>query len=912
MVGNIAEVDEKYRVGKKYPSGILQEDRSRSTHDRPENQQAHLLDYLEILKRRKWIIISFFVLIVGSVAAVSFFKTPQYEATAQILLGGKPTPMNLHGNSSERLPERNLYYQTQINLLDTPTLARFVINDLGLDKIFALENDVQDLMPNAIAKNQPDGSSSEADTPIDQDAAYKFRSKVLRWYQGHLNITPIRDSSLVNVGFSGPDSKLITRIANRHAEVAIKVAIERHRSEAKDTVGWLKSQIESQKKEVQNSQRAIHEFKKKHNILSLEDRQTINSIEIQGLSSALTGAQSEHIKKEAIYLQLKTIIENNHDFMLMPEISNYSVVESLRNQLVDLKARQLELGTKYGPKHPKMIELNNRVNQIKFEIRNESKRLQSSIKAELDRAAAIEKEIISTLNKHKQAAISLGERNIEYEVLKHQAESSQDIYNFLLKQSEQQGLASAISNNNMRIVERAEVPLKPVSPNISLNILLAIFLSLFIGTGLAFFLEYLDNTVKTPMDVGNFLRLPVLGMIPVYKELKKKEYNIPLLANNSSAESNDMNTSLCHISTHLPTVLRKPEEGLFGKTLIVESVTMGEGKSTVISRIATNLTEAGLRVLLVDCDFQRPSLNKIFKVPEKVGGLGKSIDRIMAHHFTKGTLNEYSVDDLFFLIALKKKTGNLLIQNEDQAFSAYFNNGVLIHIQDQNSQVKNRIGTMLVNGGFITNNQLADALQRHQRTGQPLGYILVNAGYIGRDKLKGPLRLQNEEYIQKVFSWKKGVFAFKPGMISAYENEKIFFGEDYTPLITSLGRIETSRFIEKELFLSITMVKKDSLYLLPAGNSHKLIGNLNQVLMKKIFEKLRRHYDVVLIDTPPLDAASGIESIFSIVDAIVLVIKAGHLSVRILNGAINNLPQAKILGTILNQAKVSTHSYYYY
>jgi uncharacterized protein involved in exopolysaccharide biosynthesis/Mrp family chromosome partitioning ATPase len=911
MVGDIAEADTKYRVEKKYPSGILQEDRSRSTHDRPENQQAHLSDYLEILKRRKWIIISFFVLIVCSVSAVSFCITPQYEATAQILLGGKPTPMNLHGNSSERLPERNLYYQTQINLLDTPTLARMVINDLGLEKIFALENDIQDFLPNAIAKNQPDRSSSEVDTPIDQDAAYKFSSKVLRWYQGHLNITPVRDSSLVNVGFSGPDSKLITRIANRHAEVAINVAIERHRSEAKDTVDWLKSQIESQKKEVQNSQRAIHEFKKKHNILSLEDRQTINSIEIQGLSGALTDARSERIKKEAIYHQLKTIIENNNDSMLMPEISNYSVIESLRNQLVDLKSRQLELGTKYGPKHPKMIELNNRVHQIRSEIMNESKRLQSSIKAELDRAAAIENEITSTLNKHKKAAISLGERAIEYEVLKHQAESSQDIYNFLLKQSEQQGLASAISNSNMRIVERAEVPLKPVSPKISLNILLAIFLSLFVGTGLAFFLEYLDNTVKTPMDVGTFLRLPVLGMIPVYKELKKKEYNIPLLSNNDSAESNDMPAPLCHISTHLPTVLRKPEEGLFGKALIVESVTMGEGKSTVISRIATNLTEAGLRVLLVDCDFQRPSLNKIFKVADNVGGLGKSIDRIMAHHFTQGTLNEYSVDDLFFLISLKKKTGNLLIRNEDQAFSAYFNNGVLIHIQDQNSPVKNRIGTMLVNGGFITKNQLDDALQRHQRTGQPLGYILVNAGYIGRDKLKGPLRLQNEEYIQKVFSWKKGFFAFKPGIISAYENEKIFFGEDYTPLITSLGRIEASRFIEKELFLSITMLNKDSLYLLPAGNSHKLIGNLNQVLMKKIFEKLRRHFDVVLIDSPPLDSASGIESIFSLVDAIVLVIKAGHLSVKILNGAINNLPQDKILGTILNQAKVSAHSYYY-
>jgi cellulose biosynthesis protein BcsQ len=345
---------------------------------------------------------------------------------------------------------------------------------------------------------------------------------------------------------------------------------------------------------------------------------------------------------------------------------------------------------------------------------------------------------------------------------------------------------------------------------------------------------------------------------------------------------------------------------------MVESVTMGEGKSTVVARIASNLTDAGLRVLLVDCDFQRPSLARIFKISRNGGGLGKSIDRIMSHHLNNGTLNDYSVDDLFFLIALKKHSGHLMVQNEDQnRIIAHFQNGVLIHIQNQNSPEDNRIGTMLMKGGFITKEQLNDALSRNQRTGQPLGYILVNAGYIGRDKLRGPLRLQIEEYLQKLFSWRNGKFSFKPGLVSIYENEKIFFEEDYTSLINNLGRTESSKFIEKELFSHIVGLKKENLYLLPAGTSYKLIGSLNQVLMKKIFEKLKQHFDVILVDTPPLDAASGIESIFHLADSMVLVIKAGHLSVKILNGAINHLPQDKIIGTVLNQAKIDPQPYYY-
>jgi capsular polysaccharide biosynthesis protein/septum formation inhibitor-activating ATPase MinD len=634
---------------------------------------------------------------------------------------------------------------------------------------------------------------------------------------------------------------------------------------------------------------------------------------MQELNSTLAEAKSERITKQAIYLQLKEITKHHKDTMLIPEISNYSIIQNLRNQLVDLKSRQIEMGTKYGAKHPKIIELNNAINQIKNEIARESERLEKSIKAELERATAIENSITRSLNKQKQIAMSLGERAIEYEVLKQQAESSQDIYNFLLKQSEQLGLSSAISSSNMRIVDPAEVPIDPVSPKKFLNIVLAVFLSLFTGTGLAFFLEYLDNTVKTPVDVALKLDLPVLGMIPFQKALHQKNNDVALIEDmHDQGGKASTSSPIYHISNRLPAELRMPAESLSGRVLIVESVTMGEGKSTVVSRIASNLTDAGLRVLLVDCDFQRPALGKIFKISTNGGGLGKSIDRIMSHHLNSGSLNDYSVDDLFFLIALKKQSGHLMVKNEDQALIiAHFQNGVLIHIQNQNSPEDNRIGNMLLKGGFITKDQLNDALSRHQRTGQPLGYILVNAGYIGRDKLRGPLRLQIEEYIQKVFSWKNGKFTFKPGLVSIYENEKIFFEEDYAPLINNLGRTESSKFIEKELLSQITGLKKENLYLLPAGTSYKLIGSLNQVLMKKIFEKLKQRFDVILVDTPPLDAASGIESIFHLSDGIVLVVKAGHLSVKILNGAINHLPQDKIIGTVLNQAKIDAQPYYY-
>ncbi|WP_419662196.1 lipopolysaccharide biosynthesis protein [Desulfosarcina variabilis str. Montpellier] len=902
---------------------------TKSAVQRQTPQEVHLADYMDILLRRKWVVISFFFIIVGITTTASFLATPQYEATAQILLGGQPTPMNPAGDTPQRLSEVNLFYQTQINLLSSKTLARTVIEKLELQKPFMANSEqssfsafASSLLPtkkdkteterNSAQQNPQEGAGEESSLPETSSApGTAVGPQIINWYLRNLRIDPIPDSSLVNVAFIGPDAKLITQIVNTHAKAAIQRAINRHQAQAKDALDWLKEQIARQKKEVEDSQRAIYNFKKQHNALTLEDNQIIFSQDLQEINSALTRAKSDRIVKEATYRKLQQILRTHGNVMQMPEFANDPVLLNLKNQLVRLVSQKIEMSTKYGPKHPKMIELSNGIDQIKKEINNEEDRVIKGIKTELDKAAAIEASINRSLDKQKQIAMSLGERAIEYDVLKQQADSTQDIYDFLLKQSEQLGLSSAISSSNMHIVDKAEVPVEPVSPRIMLNIFLSIMISLFVGTGLAFFLEYLDNTVKTPLDIAVKLDLPVLGMVPFHKALQDVKGKDLLLKDKTTPEENNtLPPPLYHISNRLPHELRSPADGLDGRVLIVESVTMNEGKTTVISQIASNLTDAGLRVLLVDCDFQRPSLEKLFHVSNG-GGLGKSIDRIMSHHLNSGSLDSYSVDDLFFLISLKKSTGHLIIKSEDQTLVAYFQNGVLIHIQKKDNPENNRIGTMLLNGGFITTDQLNDALRRHQRTGQPLGYILVNAGYISREKLRGPLRLQIEEYLQKMFSWKKGNFTFKPGMVQIYENEKIFFEENYTPMINNLGRIESSKFIEKELFDHITGLEKENLYLLPAGSAYKLIGALNQILMKKIFEKLKHHFDVLLVDTPPLDAASGIESIFPLADGLVLVIKAGHLSFKIINGALNHLPQDKIIGAVLNQAKIDPHPYYY-
>lgn len=458
-------------------------------------EETHLSDYAEILKRRKWVVISVFITVVATVCLVSFIMPPTYEATVVILLGGQPTPMNPLGDSSDRISERTLSYATQINLLKNHSLAIDVIKNLHLEKAYPTESKYSIVRFINRLRRPVEKKAGES---IDPGSEITRISRLVEWYLRHLNVTPVRESSLVNVSFSGKDPELISRIANRHAAIALENTVVQHQSKAKDALDWLKAQIADQRKEVEKSQRAIYEFKKRFNVLSMEDSTTALSQQMKELNSALTKAKSDRIAKQSVYLQLKQITNARDNVMMMPEISNYPIIQSLRTKLLELKGAQIEMGIKYGPKHPKMIKLNSGIRQIETEIQAEANRLEKTIKAELDRAVAVENKLFQSLERQKKIALSLGERGIEYEVLKQQAESRQDVYDFLLKQSEEIGLSSAISSSNMSIVDKAPIPVDPVRPKILLNILVAIAFSLMTGAGLAFFLEYLDNSVKTP------------------------------------------------------------------------------------------------------------------------------------------------------------------------------------------------------------------------------------------------------------------------------------------------------------------------------------------------------------------------------------------------------------------------------
>ena len=349
--------------------------------------QTHLSDYLAVIFKYKWIVLLCFLGIVGSVTAFSFLTTPSYQATAQVMIKEQPSPVNPLGENTQRSFVFSEYFQTQVNLLSNRSLVWEVISTENL----------KSLIEQHLRKN-----SEFSLTEVADDSSGNYQSQdLITWYLKHLDVAPLRESNLVGVHFNGTDPKLITQIVNTHTQVAIDRNVQVQKDNARKALDWLKHQIKGQKKEVEAAQQKIHTYQKENDLLTMEDRQNLISEELDQINTNLVEARNLRIAKQAALDQLLKAGTEQEDILALPEIVNDSVLQNLRNRLVELKAGKIEMGTKYGEKHPKMIQITLGINQLKNEIDLEIKRLKGAIEADLRRAVSIEADLLKTLEEKK-------------------------------------------------------------------------------------------------------------------------------------------------------------------------------------------------------------------------------------------------------------------------------------------------------------------------------------------------------------------------------------------------------------------------------------------------------------------------------------------------------------------------------
>jgi capsular exopolysaccharide synthesis family protein len=567
-----------------------------------------LREYGRILKKRMWVVISTWLIIATLATVYTLHMTPVYEATGRIEVN-RENSLNLGFKDSDQgtigadYDDYNITLETQVRILQSDAIAFQVIKNLKLN------NDP--VLAGAAAKprTEPPLNSLQVDA--------RFESSLLDRFRRDLTIRVVPRTRIVEIHYSHPDPRLSAQIVNMLINTYIEQNFKTKFESTMQTSDWLSGQLSDLEMKVETSQEKLVRYQKQHDILGIDEKQNIVTSKLDELNKELTAAEGDRMQKESAY---KLASGGNPEIFAKAEPS--SLIKELRTQESDLRIKYAEATTQFGSSYPKVMQLGNQLKQVEASIQAEDERIASRVQNEYLSALQREKLLGAALDVQKQEANHLNESAIEYNLLKHDAESNRQLYEGLLQKLKEAGVSAGLRSSNIRIVDLARVPTLPSAPNIPRNIVLGLALGLFGGVGLAFVLEGLDNTVRTPEEAQIISALPSLGIIPLSTKLiaKNRKNGHPLLALSSrSSESADSlelvtfarpRSELSESYRALRTSILLSSLGSPPKVILVTSALPQEGKTTTSINSAIVLAQRGGRVLLVDADLRRPGIHK--------------------------------------------------------------------------------------------------------------------------------------------------------------------------------------------------------------------------------------------------------------------------------------------------------------
>src|SRR4029453_6576862 len=417
-------------------------------------------------------------------------------------------------------------------------------------------------------------------------------------------VAPVRDSRLVDVTFRSLNPEFAAQAANTLLDEYVdqNLAAKLHTSQA--TLDWLQPELGKQQQKGEESERALAEYREKQNAMSLDDKQNIVLSRYNKLNDDLMRARTERSQRKALYDQIRAGNDASAD--AIPAVGQNPQVVAAKTRGVELQRQRAALLDKYGDKHPQVVANRTALEDARTQLDTETTKAVQSVRTEYETALLQEQTLSRALEAAKGDVQDLGRKNVDYNVLEREAKSNHTVYDTLLQQEKELRVASSSRTNNVRIIDRAEVPKAPMRPTGRRTWLMA--LSIGFGLAVALGLDYMNDTVKTPEDVSQRLKLPFLGLVPTVHGDK-----LPLLA--ATSVPDDFGAPFRALRPAL--VSRYTDPGT--KLLVVTSAQPLEGKTITAANIAMALAYGGSRVLLLDADMRPPGLHRPLGLRHRTG-----------------------------------------------------------------------------------------------------------------------------------------------------------------------------------------------------------------------------------------------------------------------------------------------------
>ena len=591
---------------------------------------VHLLDRLSVVYRYRRLVISIMLLVVIGGVIQTFSTVPRFKAMSVVEIA-EERPLS----SSLRDVEQQIYYQdpevhmeTQLSVLRSRDLARTVVKQLdlkshyefmagadeptGLRAAFAsIRARVTRPLRQLLQKEQP---TSQAGATVAAGASESPEEAALvSAFLSRVGISRRPVSRLVNISFDARDRDLAARAANALAAAYVDANLALKRKSLEDMITQYEKEIQNQKDSIDTLERALFEARQQG---AGPINTNVLGVAMAQFNDRSTRARQDAMDKKAVFDELEGVLSAPPDIddpkvMSMPTIVNDPVIAANQAELSGLIRKRQQVrgagGVSRGDNHPEIVAINNDIEAVRGQIRQRI-HLQARTARQEYQTAVTEAARYEALFQQKQQEIAAaGISAVQPGFIENDITTSKGLLSNLTTELQQTKVAYNSTENNVRVMDRAEIPGAPYTPDVANNLLMALLAGVTLALGVAFGLEYLDDTIKTPEDITRKLRVPFLGLVPAVAGDKQ-----PLL---SGPVPHDFGEAYRALRTSLVFT----SGGEKTRVIAVTSAQPLEGKTTTACNLAMVLAFGGSRVLLIDADLRRPGVHKALKMNNTVG-----------------------------------------------------------------------------------------------------------------------------------------------------------------------------------------------------------------------------------------------------------------------------------------------------
>ncbi len=565
----------------------------------PTTSSLPLRDYMRVLHKNRWMIVAVVAVMVTIVAITSFRTKPVYQAIARLEINGETPDLSNLREMFWTMPTDEEFLQTQVRILQSHELAMQTVRSLRLHERpeFAV---------------RPPGKSNTPFTPREE-------VQTIGTFQAGLKVQWLRSSRLVDVAYEHTDATLAAAIANTLAENYIENNFRKKYESTMQAQEWMAGQLRELKQKMEQSHEALVTYERNNQIFSLSEGQNVTIQKLGELSRELTLAESERMARES---QVQLVKSRRLDDL--PAVAQNGLIQSLQQRMAQLRDQYVEMRTTFGPNYPKVAQLENQIAEAEANLEREKRQVANRLESEYQVALKREQLLRKAMDEQKAEANVMNTKLVEYNLLKREYETNQQLYESLLQRLKEASVSASLRSNNIHVVDRARPPLSPIRPRKELNIMLSAVVGLVLGCVLALFNEYLDSSVKTPEEVEQLVNVPALGIVPAMNSInghrrralpgaavKTSTTELATVAQPHSVVSEAyraLRTSiLLSTSKHPPQVI------------LITSGQPREGKTTTALNLAITLAQRGDRVVLIDSDLRRPRVHRALHVSNDAG-----------------------------------------------------------------------------------------------------------------------------------------------------------------------------------------------------------------------------------------------------------------------------------------------------